>query len=185
MLTRSRSRWLRFADFTAWISTSLRSQPVISTEPFTFCSSKLPPACNGTVRSNTSSNPARAGAANRQQAQRTTTPGSARRIALLIRCSSFGGNVMRKRSARVNQSISAKLKLECHRGNRVHRFGVHEDGVVAPLLYGRGRCFAQHGLSFHAFPNLHLARLVDLNLQPRSEERRVGKECRSRWSPYH
>ena len=23
------------------------------------------------------------------------------------------------------------------------------------------------------------------NLQLRSEERRVGKECRSRWSPYH
>ena len=22
-------------------------------------------------------------------------------------------------------------------------------------------------------------------LYPRSEERRVGKECRSRWSPYH
>ena len=22
-------------------------------------------------------------------------------------------------------------------------------------------------------------------LKPRSEERRVGKECRSRWSPYH
>ena len=26
--------------------------------------------------------------------------------------------------------------------------------------------------------------LLDVNL-PRSEERRVGKECRSRWSPYH
>ena len=24
-----------------------------------------------------------------------------------------------------------------------------------------------------------------LHLAPRSEERRVGKECRSRWSPYH
>src|SRR2546430_4175632 len=24
-----------------------------------------------------------------------------------------------------------------------------------------------------------------LSLEPRSEERRVGKECRSRWSPYH
>ena len=24
----------------------------------------------------------------------------------------------------------------------------------------------------------------DIN-SPRSEERRVGKECRSRWSPYH
>src|SRR5256885_5217462 len=23
------------------------------------------------------------------------------------------------------------------------------------------------------------------NAEPRSEERRVGKECRSRWSPYH
>ena len=23
------------------------------------------------------------------------------------------------------------------------------------------------------------------NVQKRSEERRVGKECRSRWSPYH
>src|SRR2546429_1755444 len=25
----------------------------------------------------------------------------------------------------------------------------------------------------------------DLTLKARSEERRVGKECRSRWSPYH
>ena len=24
-----------------------------------------------------------------------------------------------------------------------------------------------------------------INTWPRSEERRVGKECRSRWSPYH
>src|SRR6266850_7433122 len=26
---------------------------------------------------------------------------------------------------------------------------------------------------------------VDWSLEDRSEERRVGKECRSRWSPYH
>ena len=26
---------------------------------------------------------------------------------------------------------------------------------------------------------------ADQNMQLRSEERRVGKECRSRWSPYH
>ena len=25
----------------------------------------------------------------------------------------------------------------------------------------------------------------DLGVSQRSEERRVGKECRSRWSPYH
>ena len=28
-------------------------------------------------------------------------------------------------------------------------------------------------------------KIVDLILLDRSEERRVGKECRSRWSPYH
>ena len=27
--------------------------------------------------------------------------------------------------------------------------------------------------------------LARRNYVPRSEERRVGKECRSRWSPYH
>src|SRR5262245_66459197 len=35
---------------------------------------------------------------------------------------------------------------------------------------------------------LHLAillRLFQERLKPRSEERRVGKECRSRWWPYH
>ncbi len=26
---------------------------------------------------------------------------------------------------------------------------------------------------------------IKANLKDRSEERRVGKECRSRWSPYH
>ena len=26
---------------------------------------------------------------------------------------------------------------------------------------------------------------LDITSQSRSEERRVGKECRSRWSPYH
>ena len=30
-----------------------------------------------------------------------------------------------------------------------------------------------------------VAKLAKPFLNPRSEERRVGKECRSRWSPYH
>ena len=29
------------------------------------------------------------------------------------------------------------------------------------------------------------ARYIDFEKGDRSEERRVGKECRSRWSPYH
>ena len=38
--------------------------------------------------------------------------------------------------------------------------------------------------------NIRPLEIIVLNLMPikqdtRSEERRVGKECRSRWSPYH
>ena len=32
---------------------------------------------------------------------------------------------------------------------------------------------------------VHLRQVHPLSAPPRSEERRVGKECRSRWSPYH
>ena len=39
--------------------------------------------------------------------------------------------------------------------------------------------------SFFAEGNASLADLADEFVQLRSEERRVGKECRSRWSPYH
>ena len=39
---------------------------------------------------------------------------------------------------------------------------------------GRERVFAAIANSGYTFP-----------LKRRSEERRVGKECRSRWSPYH
>ena len=31
----------------------------------------------------------------------------------------------------------------------------------------------------------YLTKKIKLNIPMRSEERRVGKECRSRWSPYH
>ena len=41
------------------------------------------------------------------------------------------------------------------------------------------------GFSF-LFTKIALAYASPLtNLAERSEERRVGKECRSRWSPYH
>ena len=29
------------------------------------------------------------------------------------------------------------------------------------------------------------ADIISIHMAERSEERRVGKECRSRWSPYH
>ena len=49
------------------------------------------------------------------------------------------------------------------------------------------------GLSHNLDTALHFLMEADLNMlamgkniiSSRSEERRVGKECRSRWSPYH
>ena len=32
---------------------------------------------------------------------------------------------------------------------------------------------------------VHVAKVDEIYSEKRSEERRVGKECRYRWSPYH
>ena len=44
--------------------------------------------------------------------------------------------------------------------------------------------YKEHNLKshIHGKPNIKLEDYID---RKRSEERRVGKECRSRWSPYH
>ena len=39
-------------------------------------------------------------------------------------------------------------------------------------------------VSFEVFDGIEPNPITD-NIMARSEERRVGKECRSRWSPYH
>src|SRR3712207_8759928 len=55
------------------------------------------------------------------------------------------------------------------------RDGVHELDLERLALVG------EHLLRPVAAPDL----LGEGPIAPRSEERRVGKECRSRWSPYH
>src|SRR3712207_8626956 len=54
--------------------------------------------------------------------------------------------------------------------------GLHAWGNVVPACQD---CNAKkQGKEWHAY-------LVSRAKEKRSEERRVGKECRSRWSPYH
>src|SRR2546429_4482344 len=60
------------------------------------------------------------------------------------------------------------------------------DVCSSDLLGNKFQALFEHG--HHAesqqidFDDTHVSAIV---LVPRSEERRVGKECRSRWSPYH
>ena len=50
-----------------------------------------------------------------------------------------------------------------------------------PTFEGWGTALAWFAEVTGGYPDGTRERLADL----RSEERRVGKECRSRWSPYH
>ena len=70
------------------------------------------------------------------------------------------------------RNFSKEVPLRSKFGNACTR-------VVYRLATGIRVYDTQSGL--RAFDNS----LIDFMLTTRSEERRVGKECRSRWSPYH
>src|SRR2546421_8840569 len=73
------------------------------------------------------------------------------------------------------------LPISMTRGN-AHNEASHPGGEVRRLIprMNAAKNPGEKAVAGHGKPN---ARLADL--EHRSEERRVGKECRSRWSPYH
>src|SRR6266850_3993225 len=58
----------------------------------------------------------------------------------------------------------------------------HYNGVYHVL---HGSISPLHGVGPEQLRTNNLARRIERGEVERSEERRVGKECRSRWSPYH
>src|SRR2546429_8017777 len=66
---------------------------------------------------------------------------------------------------------------------------VSEAGMPAVADPGSSIVRAAHDLGIRVMPLIGpvslLLALAASGLNGRSEERRVGKECRSRWSPYH
>ena len=71
------------------------------------------------------------------------------------------------------------------------QFGIHHGAISVPSLeeslawYARVLGFqVETQFDIPAIP-ARAAMLRNGDLRVRSEERRVGKECRSRWSPYH
>ena len=56
--------------------------------------------------------------------------------------------------------------------------------VIVLVFFGSFACFSRLMNSDNIDKTMKLADCT-LPVISRSEERRVGKECRSRWSPYH
>src|SRR3712207_9439843 len=70
-----------------------------------------------------------------------------------------------------------------HRGRGVLR-DTPEDEVPDDLLEEYGENAVQSAHKDERYEGVRRTR-SDHDTHPRSEERRAGKECRSRWSPYH
>src|SRR3989441_12511702 len=65
-------------------------------------------------------------------------------------------------------------------------FGVEAEALDALLLKDDARVFADEGFKAALrVGEIQPGDCADDGIENRSEERRVGKECRSRWSPYH
>ena len=57
--------------------------------------------------------------------------------------------------------------------------------ILVVLLFGRGKISSLMGDVAKGIKSFKKGMASDVTDESRSEERRVGKECRSRWSPYH
>ena len=59
-------------------------------------------------------------------------------------------------------------------------YDIHENCFLTPLIL-----WLLYGTDKKSITITAIAAVLTLMVKERSEERRVGKECRSRWSPYH
>ena len=104
---------------------------------------------------------------------------------------------MRFKKTEVCQTC-AKLKNVCQTCLLDLEYGKISLTFILLMMYGVLRMdnvpFCARTLYMYRYPcyqkatvNLiiYLSSYLGLPVQVRSEERRVGKECRSRWSPYH
>ena len=58
--------------------------------------------------------------------------------------------------------------------------------LMDKVMFGLGKCFkSEQKVQSNLVATLIGPDGLIKDIRTRSEERRVGKECRSRWSPYH
>ena len=57
--------------------------------------------------------------------------------------------------------------------------------LCTPIIFASNKLVSFQKKHFNTMTNFQGIDSINTTIQLRSEERRVGKECRSRWSPYH
>ena len=91
-----------------------------------------------------------------------------------------------KRRKRKRQIVWGAIGLVCLGAVTIGvsmALGAQQEDVLRSVLR-RGAALIGMGAALGLFLAWAVTRLIQNQLW-RSEERRVGKECRSRWSPYH
>src|SRR5260370_28683661 len=92
-------------------------------------------------------------------------------LALLAACQTTGtGDVVAQKESLLSQSGFKVITVTTPK----------QQQAISGLAQGRGSAVKYNGKLFYVFPTATKDKIY-----VRSEERRVGKECRSRWSPYH
>ena len=81
------------------------------------------------------------------------------------------GHIGQNRNA--GHAVSKRLAVD----TAIARLGRKKESLCGFLLVGAENMDGDESAAGQTFENCAVG--------PRSEERRVGKECRSRWSPYH
>ena len=85
---------------------------------------------------------------------------------------SFGGSLKDTPAAEMGATV---IKAALERANI-------KPENVDEVMFG---CILTAGLGQNVARQASLKAGIPISVPARSEERRVGKECRSRWSPYH
>src|SRR5258705_10834481 len=114
--------------------------------------------------------------------------GNAASVLSLIQPSAVSGEVEKgRRIARLSNEYGAQLARD-HKG-RFASFAtlplLDTEGALKEIGYALDTLKAEGIGLMTSYQDKYLGDASFAPLWERSEERRVGKECRSRWSPYH
>ena len=102
----------------------------------------------------------------------------------------------RRRWVRLDNASNIFLAARSDVDTKVFRMGAELDHEVDPVLLQEAldatferfplyHAVLRRGVFWYYLQDSDLRPVVERETEHRSEERRVGKECRSRWSPYH